>query len=109
MHLGQQQIGGGTLREHLQAAAKTTGNVDPRLLATVPEGTSALWAAYCDLASARPAGMGASAIPSTEYEAWQRLARVQFTPWELDTLKAMDRAALDVMAEAAAKNRKATQ
>jgi hypothetical protein len=103
MQLSQRQPTGGTLRQHLQAAAAATGRADPRLLQTVPDGVSALWETYCELSTMRPAGMGVSAIPGAEYESWQRLSGVQLTPWEVDTLKAMDRAALGAWSDAQAK------
>ena len=99
MQLGKQLPGGGTLREHLQAAAAFTGTADPRLAAAPPAGAGLLWLAFCECA--RPVGMGPGAIPAAEIEAWQRLSRVSLTPWEVDTLRAMDRAALNVMNEKA--------
>ena len=101
MRLGQRQPDGCTLREHLQAGAAATGRADPTLALDLPACVAALWQAFCELV--RPVGMAAGAIPSVEIEAWQRLARVTLTPWEVDTLRAMDRAALAVLAEKAAK------
>ncbi len=97
MQLGKQLGGGGTLREHLQAGAAITGQADPRLAASPPPGTAQLWLAFCECA--RPVGLAPGPIPATELEAWQRLSRVTLTPWEVDTLRAMDRAALAVMNE----------
>lgn len=99
MNLSHREPDGATLRQHLQAAAKATGHTDPRLLHTVPQGCSALWSAFAELNACRPLGMGAvGAIPLGEVEAWQRLHGVQLSPWEVDTLTAMDRAAIGVMA-----------
>jgi len=99
MQLGARTGGGGTLREHLQAAAKQGAEVDYRLVEKLPRHCEALWHAFVDLGSARPAGMGASAIPPSEIAAWQALHGVRFSPWELDTLAGMDRAALSAIAE----------
>lgn len=99
MRLSQRQPDGCTLREHLQAGAAATGQVSPLLTLDLPACVSALWQAFCDLV--RPVGMGPGAIPSAEIEAWQRLARVVLTPWEVDTLRMMDRAALSAMNEKA--------
>ena len=99
MQLGQRQPDGNTLRDHLQAVARSTGQADPRLTVRLLPCLTGLWDAYCELSAMRPSGMGASAIPGAEYESWQRLSGVQLTPWEVDTLKAMDRAALSAMAE----------
>ena len=97
MRLGQRQSDGCTLREHLQAGSDATGRADPLLSFELPACVSAIWQAFCDLV--RPVGMSAGAIPSVEIDAWQRLARVVLTPWEVDTLRAMDRAALAVLNE----------
>jgi hypothetical protein len=43
--------------------------------------------------------MGASGIPSRELLAWQQLQGVRLSAWEVDTLRAMDQAALGVAAE----------
>lgn len=96
MRLAMRQSDGSTLREHLLAAARATGQAEPMLSARVPPLGAQLWQAYCELAAERPVGMGASAVPSTAIESWQRLAYVRLTPWEVDTLRAMDHAALAV-------------
>lgn len=99
MNLAHREPDGATLREHLQAAAKATGDTDPRLLRTVPAGCGALWGAFAELNGSRPLGMGAvGAIPLSEVEAWQRLNGVRLSPWEVETIIAMDRASVSVMA-----------
>ena len=100
MHLLKRQPDGNTLHQHLLAAAEATGRPEPALLKRVPRAASALWEAFCELAASRPAGMAPAAIPGTEIEAWQRLSGVQLSGWEVDTLRAMDRAALAAMSEA---------
>lgn len=102
MQLSKRQPDGDTLRGFLQWRAAASGHADPRLTARVPQGLTGLWDAYVELSAMRPAGMGASCIPGTEYESWQRLNGIRLTPWEVDTLKAMDRAALAASADAAA-------
>jgi hypothetical protein len=94
MQLMQRQADGSPLRAHLLAAAEAGAAADPRLLERVPPAGAALWAAWCDLASARPVGMAAGAVPPSEVLAWQQLHGVRLTSWEVDTLAAMDRAAL---------------
>lgn len=99
MQLMHREPDGATLREHLQAGAKMTGHADPRLLRTVPRECAALWAAFGELSGSRPLGMGAVGhIPMSEVEAWQRLHGVRLSSWEVDTLTAIDRAAVSVMA-----------
>lgn len=95
MRLAARQPDGASLRQHLQLAAQATGRPDPLLLRLLPGWAAALWAAFIDLAQARPQGMnGAGAIPLAEIEAWQRLHGVRLTPWEVGCITAMDRATL---------------
>jgi hypothetical protein len=94
VQLSTRQSDGSTLREHLQVAADNGTRADPRLGAAVPPEMAALWAAFVALDNARPAGMGKSAIPPSELIAWQQLHGVRLTPWEAETLMAMDRAVL---------------
>jgi hypothetical protein len=100
MQLAQRQPDGDTLRGYLQWQASASGKPDPRLTAQPPEGCAFLWATYCELSAMRQAGMGMSAIPGVEYESWQRLNGITLTPWEIDTLKAMDSAARSAAADA---------
>lgn len=111
MQLCARQGDGSSLRDHLQAEARATGQPDARLLARPPAEGAALWDAFAELGAARPAGLSAGAIPHSEIEAWQRLYGVRLSGWEVDTIKAMDRAALQAMADAAPKTpqRKATR
>ena len=100
MRLALRQPDGSTLRDHLQAAATATGRPDEQLSARVPPDGSALWAAFVDLSAARPVGMGgAGAVPPSEVLAWQQLQGLRLSPWEIDTLGAMDRASLAIAAD----------
>jgi hypothetical protein len=108
MRLAQREPDGSTLRQHLQAAARARPDcADPLLTATsVPECCSQLWEAYLDLDGSRPVGMaGPGPIPQTELAAWQVNQGVRLNSWELSTLAAMDRAALEVAAEARERER----
>jgi hypothetical protein len=100
VQLSQRQPDGDTLRGFLQWQATASGKPDPRLTAQPPDGCSSLWHAYCELSAMRPSGMGISPIPGVEYESWQRLNGIALTPWEVDTLKAMDAAARSAAADA---------
>lgn len=100
MQLAQRQPDGDTLRGYLQWQASASGKPDPRLLSQPPRGCEFLWQTYCELSAMRPSGMGLSAIPGTEYEAWQRMHGITLNPWEVDTLMAMDAAARNAAAEA---------
>jgi hypothetical protein len=86
------QPDGCTLRQHLQSAARQTGIPDPRLRQEIPAHASTVWAAFVDLSPLNP-------IPPSEIAAWQQLHGVELTGWELDSLKAMDRKAAEVMAQ----------
>ena len=101
MRLGQRQSDGCTLREHLLAAVQAGAPPDPALSAPpVPRGCGPLLTAFAALSAVRPQGLnGGGAIAPTEVQAWCNLHRVRLTPWELDTLTAMDHAALAVQAE----------
>ena len=77
----------------MQAA---TGIAPPELeILPVPPGTEALLHAFEQLHAARPAGgFGIAAIPMSEIIAWQQAMGVRLTPWEVETLLYLDRAAL---------------
>lgn len=95
MQLQQRQSDGKPLRDHLLAGARNGAALDPRLVAQPPAGTDQLWHAFCDLMSARPTGMaGDKPVPPSEVQAWCAARRVRLSPWDLDTLAAMDRTAL---------------
>lgn len=91
MQLDKREEDGSTLRAHLVAS----GARDQRLSSTPPAACRALWQAYCALNSCRPASMGGLVcVPPSEIIAWQQLHGVQLNPWEVETLMAMDRAAV---------------
>lgn len=93
--LAARQPDGATLREHLQSAA-AQGQVDELLVAEpLPAAARPLWRVFMSIAGQRRSGgMGPSSLTFTDVEAYQRLYGVQFTPWELDTLFAIDAASL---------------
>jgi hypothetical protein len=83
------------LREHLQAMA-AHGRVDPLLEPVpIPPEVRPLWDVFVTLAACRRSGgMGASALCLADIDAWCRLVGATLTPWELETLIAVDAAAL---------------
>jgi hypothetical protein len=107
MQLAQRQPDGDTLRGYLQWQASASGKADPRLTSRPPAGCEFLWTTYCELSAMRPSGMGMSAIPGAEYEAWQRMNGITLNAWEVDTLKAMDAAARSAAAESQQQSRTA--
>ena len=53
---------------------------------------------FMDLHTTRPSGgFGPSAIPISEINAWQRAMSTRLTPWEVETILYLDRAALSEM------------
>jgi hypothetical protein len=64
----------------------------------VPPGCEPLWGAFAELSAARPTGgAGVAAITFSEVVAWQQAFGVKLTPWEIETLLALDRVAVGVM------------
>lgn len=99
MRLAHRLPDGCTQREHLQANARN-GQPHPDLLVKVPAGGQSLWDAYVGISAGRPASLGGGAlVPPSEYVAWQHLQGVRLTPWEVDTLQAMDRASVAQVAK----------
>lgn len=97
MRLARKMADGSSLRAHLLAEARATGKPDPALTARVPPAGAALWRTFTQL---RGRGTGLSAgVTHGELAAWQQLHGVALTPWEIDTLLAMD----DACAEQAAR------
>lgn len=89
------------MRDHLVAHARQTGEEPEELkVPPVPAGTERLWAAFNELRGTQsPAAGGAAPISMTEIAAWQGVFGVQLTPWEVETVLALDRAALAVLNE----------
>lgn len=94
---------GATLRTHLQRMAYSSGKVDSRLEAhPPPRAVMVLWETFLLLAATRRSGMSAHPLTMNDIEAYCRMANIQLTPWELETLIALDAVAMT----AAVKNRK---
>ena len=94
MQLAATQPDGSTLGQHLVAAVAAGMPADERLQRRAAVECGALWDAFVALDAARVPSMGVSPILSTELLAWQQLHGLRLTPWEVDTLQAMDRATL---------------
>lgn len=88
------------MREHLRRAWRATRRIDPMLAEArepLPTAVAYLWDWFRDLRASTPAGSGGlvpDPISCTELEAWQRLTGQHLTPWEFDTVRAMDRVAI---------------
>lgn len=94
---------GATLRTHLQRLAYSSGKVDERLEARPPPAAvMALWETFLTLSSSRRTAMAAHPLTMVDIEAYCRMAGIELSNWELETLIALDAVAM----AAAAKNRK---
>ncbi|HQR22187.1 MAG TPA: hypothetical protein PKV98_15055 [Burkholderiaceae bacterium] len=91
----------GTLRSHLAAEERRTKVVDERITAAiVPAHAAELWGAFRALDGRRaPAFKGRTPLLFADIAAYTRLLGIRLTPWEIETLLAMDQAALGVYAE----------
>ncbi len=83
------------------AIEKATGKTPPELdIPPVPRGSSLIIEAFDQLHGTRPSGgFGISPIPLSEIVAWQRVMRVRLTPWEVETILLIDRAAMNELME----------
>jgi hypothetical protein len=106
MRLSETQADGATLRDHLLAAAASGAGRDALLDVRPPRGTERLWDAFAALSASR---VPESGIAPSEVIAWQRLHGVRLSPWEAETLEAVDRACVAQMRAQAARRRKAKQ
>jgi hypothetical protein len=94
--LDSKEPDGASKRTHLQRAAQA-GFVDALLdKPELPLLLRVLWEHFLALNRTRQAGMGANPLTYTEIDAYCRLNRIDFTPWELDCLLDIDTALLSV-------------
>lgn len=112
MQLSTAQGDGASLRTHLQRLRANTGRVDPLLAAAaqpLPSAIAPLWEAFVALSATRGAAFeGVAPITCLEIEAWCRLHAVRLSPWEVETLLAVDRAARGALDDARAVARQQT-
>ena len=66
----------------------------------MPAGCNLVWDTFIELSNKRSSGMTAQPIGWRDLQAWQALRQVALTPWEIDTLMALDTAAMTSMREA---------
>ncbi len=87
------------MRAHLQQLEKSTG-VRPAGLdaAEIPYQGVMLMRWFYEMSSGRSTnGFGYMPLAFSEMEAWSRLRGVTLTPWEVQTIKSLDREYLNVM------------
>lgn len=68
-------------------------------MAVLPRGCRLLWDTFIELHNARGGGMGPASIGWRDLQAWQDMRGVKLTPWEIDTVMAMDLEAMKTLNE----------
>lgn len=58
-----------------------------------------VWLAFSDLHRSRPGEWIARALPYSEIDAWSRVTGTVLDAWELDALRAVDDAFLEIIAK----------
>lgn len=98
MALEVEQPDGATLRQHLEVVARATGRIPSQLdIEPLPDCVSALWEAFCELrAVAGGNGFSANPIGYGSVRDYMSVAGVSLTSWEVDSILAMDRVAIDL-------------
>ncbi|MFO0271361.1 MAG: hypothetical protein ACK53W_12605 [Gemmatimonadota bacterium] len=96
--------GKGTVRDQLEQVERQTGDRPPELdMPPIPDCIAHVWEWWVDIASSRGStGFGPAAITYSEIAAWAALTGADPTPFEVQALRAIERAYLDVQAEIAA-------
>lgn len=99
--LGKRQQDGASLHDHLMAAWSATGRQPEELEQDeLPPCIGVLLETYLDLSKTRGSnGMGYSPLNYADLSAWQHVTGVQLTPWEAETLLAMDTATIQAQSE----------
>lgn len=86
---------GGTEREHLVAAWRVTGRRPKEFDgAEIPQAAQPLWEAFLELHHARAVGFAPEPISFSDLVAWQQATGVSLSPWEVSTIRELDRVAL---------------
>ena len=80
--------GGGTKRDHLEAAQRATRKPMEELQMQCPPGMLHLWGYFCELSNARHSGQS---ITFSEIKAWSDLCGVVLTPYEIGVIRRLDR------------------
>jgi hypothetical protein len=56
----------------------------------MPAALGYLWRAFCRMRGRKGGGFGPQPLEFGDFEAFQRLARIDFTPWEIELLEELD-------------------
>jgi hypothetical protein len=93
--LSEKQKDGCTLREHLEAVYKATKRKPEQLeQPELPNKVKHILRLYGDLSQGRQFGFSANPISSIEIQAWLNITDRTLSNWEIQTLRAIDRAYL---------------
>jgi len=80
-----------TVREHLQAIQRQTGEVLDELQGEpIPPEMLYLWGIFVDLNSGRTYGMSPNPLTFTDIAAYAALTQVDFRAWEVSLIKQVD-------------------
>ena len=81
-------------RAHLEQVAKMKGELPPELeVPDFPDIASHIWVTFNELSAGRTYGMsGPNPLSWEGIKAWVDLNGIVLTPWELETIKALDMA-----------------
>lgn len=92
--LAARQPDGATLRDHLAVVARATGRMPDELkVPEVPSSCQSLWDVYGQLAGTVGSnGFARNPLGWRDLAAWQQVMQMPLTPWEAETLVAIDRA-----------------
>jgi hypothetical protein len=98
--MGKRQPDGATLHDHLAAAWSASGKQPEEMEAEeLPPVVGSVLDVYLQLSATRQASMGPSPINYRDLVAWQQISGVTLTPWEAETILAMDSAVIRIQSE----------
>jgi hypothetical protein len=93
--LNEKQKDGCTLRQHLEAVYRRTKRKPEQLeQPEIPNKAKYLLRLFVELSQGRQSGFSANPISALEIQAWLQITDRTLSNWEIQTLRAMDRAYL---------------
>lgn len=97
-----------TLRDHLEAVERVTGERPPELDGPeCPAGGEYLWSWFTQLRNRQNGGLvGPQRVTWQEADAWSRMTRTDVAPWEIEIIFAVDDLYVAQGEEAAAKRQR---
>lgn len=92
------QDDGATLREHYEGLAERTGRTVAEIagLPKFPTGCEMIWRDFMALAASRGSnGFSVQRLSWSEIDAYQRVNRIEFRPWEIEAIRRLDSAFME--------------